>query len=148
MLDEDSIEDCLEELMDSEYGKTMFGRHDVPASVGITGSIEFESLEGPECILSFSGKFWHRRETVLGKAAMYLNARMPELTTINVSSPSELSDFEDVVDEFTGEILYVEDKRAPDFNGDRETMEYQGLNPDARGPFLFGSGGGGMIIPA
>ena len=79
---------------------------------------------------------------------MYLNARMPELTTINVSSPSELSDFEDVVDEFTGEILYVEDKRAPDFNGDRETMEYQGLNPDARGPFLFGSGGGGMIIPA
>ena len=79
---------------------------------------------------------------------MYLNARMPELTTINVSSPSELSDFEDVVDEFTGEILYVEDKRAPDFNGDRETMEYQGLNPDARGPFLFGKGGGGMIIPA
>ena len=33
-LDEESIEQCLEELMDSEYGKTMFGRHDVPASVG------------------------------------------------------------------------------------------------------------------
>jgi hypothetical protein len=41
------------------------------------------------------------------------------------------------------EILYVEDLRSPDFNGDRETMEYQGLNPDARGPFppsVFGSG--------
>ena len=33
-LDEGSIEQCLEELMDSAYGETMFGRHDVPASVG------------------------------------------------------------------------------------------------------------------
>jgi len=41
-----------------------------------------------------------------------------------------------------------EDKRSPDFNGDRETMEYQGLDPDARGPFVFSSGGGSMIRPA
>ena len=86
-------------------------------------------------------------ETVLGKAAMYLNARMPELSSISVSSPEELNDFEDVVDEFTGEVVYREDKRSPDFNGDRETMEYQGLDPDARGPFVL-SGGGGMIRPA
>ena len=39
------------------------------------------------------------------------------------------------------------DKRAPDFNGDREVMEYQGLDPDARGPFVF-SNSGGMIRPA
>lgn len=45
-------------------------------------------------------------ETVLGKAAMYLNARIPELTSIRVSSPNELADFEDIIDEFTGEILY------------------------------------------
>ncbi|KAL7471742.1 hypothetical protein ACHAXS_012050 [Conticribra weissflogii] len=146
-LDEESIELCLEELMDSDYGKTMFGRHDMAADVGITGSIEFVSLEGPEVFLSLIGKFWHRRETVLGKAAMYLNARIPELTSVTVSSPDDLSDFEDVVDDFTGEVLYVEDKRAPDFNGDRETMEYQGLDPDVRGPFVF-SNTGGMIRPA
>lgn len=79
--------------------------------------------------------------TVLGKAAMYINARLPELTSITVSSPEDLEDFQDVIDELTGEVLYVEDKRSPDFNGDRETMEYQGLNPDVRGPFVFGSGG-------
>ena len=78
---------------------------------------------------------------------MYLNARIPELTSVQVSSPEELSDFEDVIDEYTGEVVYREDKRAPDFNGDRETMEYQGLNPDDRGPFVFSSGGG-MIRPA
>ena len=44
--------------------------------------------------------------------------------------------------------LCREDKRSPDFNGDRETMEYQGLDPDARGPFVFSSGGGSMIRPA
>jgi uncharacterized protein YlbG (UPF0298 family) len=32
--DEEAVEQCLEELMDSDYGKTMFGRHDLPASVG------------------------------------------------------------------------------------------------------------------
>jgi hypothetical protein len=129
--------------LDSEYGKTMFGRHDMAANVGITGTLELISLEGPEVILALIGKFWHRRETVLGKAAMYLNARMPEITSITVSSAEELNDFEEVKDEFTGEVLYVEDKRSPDFNGDRETMEYQGLDPDMRGPFppsVFGSG--------
>lgn len=45
-------------------------------------------------------------ETVLGKAAMYLNARIPELTSIRVSSPDELADFEDIIDEYTGEVLY------------------------------------------
>jgi hypothetical protein len=32
--DEEAIEQCLEEFMESDYGKTMFGRHDLPASVG------------------------------------------------------------------------------------------------------------------
>jgi hypothetical protein len=43
--------------------------------------------------------------------------------------------------------LSREDKRSPDFNGDRETMEYQGLDPDARGPFVFANGGSMMIRP-
>jgi len=146
-LDEESVTQCLEEFMDSDYGKTMFGRHDAPASVGIKGSIEFECLDGPEATLGLYGKFWHRRETVLGRAAMYLNARIPELASVRASSPSDLEDFVDVIDEYTGEVIYREDKRSPDFNGDRETMEYQGLDPDARGPFVF-SGGGSMIRPA
>ncbi len=126
-LDEESVMQCLEEFMDSDYGKTMFGRHDAPASVGITGSIEFECLDGPEATLGLYSKFWHRRETVLGRAAMYLNARIPELASVRASSPSDLEDFVDVIDEYTGEVIYREDKRLPDFNGDRETMEYQEL---------------------
>ena len=79
---------------------------------------------------------------------MYLNARMPELQSIRVSSPEELSDFEDIIDEYTGAIIAREDKRSPDFNGDRNTMEYQGLNPDDRGPFVVSIGGDLKIRPA
>lgn len=30
-LDEDTIVQCLNEFIDSDYGKTMFGKHDAPA---------------------------------------------------------------------------------------------------------------------
>ena len=39
----------------------------------------------------------------------------------------------------TGEVVY--DWRSPDFNGDRATLEYQGIDPDSRGPFTKGTGG-------
>lgn len=149
-LDEQNVQSCLEDFIDSDYGKTMFGKHDLPASYGITGELEFVELHGPQVILSLSGKFWHRRETVLGRAAMWLNACMPEITCVNVEDPEELQDVKDIVDELTGEVLEQRDKRAPDFNGDRATMEYQGMDPDMRGPFPSGpmSPGSSMISPA
>ncbi len=68
---------------------------------------------------------------------------MPEVTHVTVEDVEELLDFEEIVDDFSGNVLGRVDKRAPDFNGDRATMEYQGLDPDDRGPFppsvLFGS---------
>lgn len=151
-LDEDNVELVLQELVESDYGQSMFGVHDMPAAHGITGMIDFVEISGPEVILRLSGAFWHRRETVLGRAAMYLNARIPEIVEVNVADATELEDFEDVVDEDTGELLGRNDKRAPDFNGDRATMEYQGIDPDMRGPFPAGVGGlrpgGSMINPA
>ena len=149
-LTEENVILCLEEFVDSDYGMTMFGCHDLPASYGITGTIEFVEVDGPEVVLSLAGQFWHRRETVLGRAAMWLNARMPEITDVNVADPEELEDFEEVVDELSGEVLYTRDKRSEDFNGDRGVMEYQGMDPDARGPFPQGpmTPGGSMISPA
>lgn len=144
-LDEENVEMCLQEFIDSDYGKQMFGKHEVPASIGITGSIEFVEISGPEVVLSLRGKFWHRRETVLGRAAMWLNARMPEITDVNVNDLEELKDFEEILDDF-GEVLFRKDKRAPDYNGDRETMEYQGMDPDVRGPFPQGPMGPGSMM--
>ena len=96
VLDEENVLDCLEEFIESDNGKNMFGCHELPRSVGITGKISFVELEGPEVILSLEGEFWHKRSTVLGRAAVWLNARMPERNTPNVMfsevpSPLELA---------------------------------------------------------
>ncbi|KAG7349882.1 hypothetical protein IV203_012479 [Nitzschia inconspicua] len=150
-LDEETVQDCLEEFVESDYGTQMFGRHDKAANVGITGNIEFVELCGPEVTLHLSGKFWHKRSFVLGRAAMWLNARIPEITDVIVADREELQDFEEIIDDITGEVLFRRDKRSDDFNGDRATMEYQGIDPDMRGPFpqsaLGGPSGGSMINP-
>jgi hypothetical protein len=147
-LDEENVEMCLDEFIDSDFGQQMFGCHERPASIGITGAIEFVDLCGPEVTLSLDGKFWHRRETVLGRAAMWLNARMPEITDVMVADLEELKDFEEILDDF-GDVIFRKDKRSLDYNGDRGTMEYQGMDPDMRGPFPLGAmgSGGSMINP-
>mmetsp|Transcript_23919 Transcript_23919/g.53218 ORF Transcript_23919/g.53218 Transcript_23919/m.53218 type:complete len:216 (-) Transcript_23919:1569-2216(-) len=149
-LDEENVESCLEEFIESDYGTTMFGCHSRAAQIGITGSIEFVELCGPEVTLSLNGQFWHKRSTVLGRAAMWLNARIPEITDVVVADLEDLNDFEEIIDEVSGDVLFRKDKRSEDFNGDRGTMEYQGMDPDTRGPFPqspMGSGGS-MINPA
>jgi len=148
-LDEENVELCLEEFIESDYGQQMFGCHKKASDIGITGMIEFVELSGPEVTLQLSGRFWHRRETVLGKAAVWLNARIPEITDVVVADVTDLQDFEEIVDELSGEVLYTKDKRSEDFNGDRSTMEYQGLDPDVRGPFPPGAmtAGSSMINP-
>ena len=150
-LDEEMVEICLDEFVNSDYGETMFGCHERPASVGITGEIGLLYVEGPCVVLSLEGRFWHRRGTVLGRAATWLNAKMPEINEVRVECMADLEDEEDITDDL-GALIAREDKRAPDFNGDRATMERMGLDPDERGPFPPGAGGfragGGMIIPS
>lgn len=117
-LDEDNVRQCLEEFIESDYGKQMFGRHERPASIGVTGTIDLVEVSGPEVTLTLDGKFWHRRDTVLGRAAMWLNARMPEITDVLVADQEELNDFDEVLDDF-GEVLFKKDKRAPDYSTSR-----------------------------
>ena len=145
----ENVQHCLDEFMDSDYGQQMFGHHDLAASHGITGTLSLVEVDGPQVVLQLEGAFWHRRETVLGRAAVWLHARMPEIAHVTVDDKEQLQDWQEIVDEWTGEVLYRRDKRAPDFNGDRETMEYQGIDPDVRGPFPQGiRSGGSMINPA
>jgi hypothetical protein len=145
---EETVQMCLDELISSKFGEQMFGIHDAPASIGITGEIALEEVAGPEVFLTLSGKFWHTRSHVLGRAAMYLNARIPEIMSVSVLERDNLMDEEELVDEETGDIMEVIDRRSPDYNGDRATMIYQGIDPDQRGPFVSTMGGDFKIIPS
>ena len=126
---EENVRQVLEEF--SEAASTMFGRHEACARVGITGAIELADLDGPIVQVSLRGRFWHRRETVLRNARAYLLDSIPELCDVELLDPDEIDDT--VIDPETGAI--IEDRRAPDWNGDRATLTYQGIDPDSRGPF-------------
>jgi len=134
----------------SDYGTSMFGCHDRASQIGITGSIQFVELCGPEVTLTLEGEFWHKRSFVLGRAAVWLNARIPEITDVIVNDMEDLNDYKEILDKY-GDVIYRKDKRSEDYNGDREIMEYQGMDPDMRGPFpsspLNPSGGDSMINP-
>lgn len=116
---------------------SMFGRHAQAAQVGITGDVRLVEIDGPVVLIGLSGRFWHRRETVLRNAAAYLRRAIPEIASVEAADPDDLLDC--IVDDETGAV--VEDRRSPDFSGDRATLEYQGIDPDTRGPFAGGAGG-------
>ena len=128
-----------------EAAASMFGRHAEAAAIGITGRMELRGIDGPIVLLGLVGRFWHKRATVLYNAEAFLRSRIPEIAEVDVA---DIDDLVDVIrDEDTGEVLV--DKRAPDVSGDRATMEYQGIDPDTRGPFASPSGGfraGGSIF--
>lgn len=116
---------------------SMFGGHPDTVAIGITGDIALAEVDGPVVVLSLSGRFWHKRETVLANAGAFLRQRWPEICDVIVGDPGSLRDV--VRDDETGDVL--EDRRAPDWNGDRAALEYQGIDPDRRGPFPERTGG-------
>jgi len=142
VLTEANVQSALEDFR--EAAVSMFGCHRESAAIGVTGDLRIVALDGPVVVVAFEGRFWHRRETVLANFATFLRRRIPEIADIDVSDDDDLVDV--VRCEETGEVL--EDRRAPDVNGDRATLEYQGIDPDTRGPFASPAGGfraGGSI---
>ena len=145
---------------------SMFGCHPATAAIGITGDLRLASMDGPFITVELAGRFWHRRETVLANAEAYVRRRIPEVVEVDVAgahnnvlpalasahthalSKADQEDLLDVLrDDETGTV--IEDRRAPDITGDREAMEYQGIDPDNRGPFGKGTGGfrpGGSML--
>ena len=129
--------ECTEEnvqlVLDSFKAQctTMFGCHQKAADIGITGDLSLFEIDGPIVVLSLSGQFWHKRETVMRNAGTFLMQVIPEIADVVPADEDDLLD--KIFDGDTGALL--EDRRSPDFNGDRAALEYQGIDPDNRGPF-------------
>mmetsp|Transcript_18271 Transcript_18271/g.38164 ORF Transcript_18271/g.38164 Transcript_18271/m.38164 type:complete len:160 (+) Transcript_18271:2470-2949(+) len=90
LLTEANVEEVLREATD-ELG-TLFGTSEENRAVGITGSVELVSLDGPTVVLRLVGRFWHRRSDVLARVAQYLQTRIPEIFEVTIEDPEQLDD--------------------------------------------------------
>ncbi|XP_019154012.1 PREDICTED: uncharacterized protein LOC109150536 [Ipomoea nil] len=60
--------------------------------VGITGRVELAEVDGPYVKISLSGKFWHKRSTVLARLGNYLKQRIPEILEVDIEDEKQLDD--------------------------------------------------------
>ncbi|XP_031091091.1 uncharacterized protein LOC115996088 [Ipomoea triloba] len=60
--------------------------------VGITGKVELAEVDGPYVKISLSGKFWHKRSTVLARLGNYLKQRIPEILEVDIEDEKQLDD--------------------------------------------------------
>ncbi|GAB4826058.1 hypothetical protein Ancab_008929 [Ancistrocladus abbreviatus] len=61
-------------------------------SVGITGKAELAELDGPFVKIRLSGRFWHKRSTVLERLSNYLCQRIPEILEVDIEDEKQLDD--------------------------------------------------------
>jgi len=71
---------------------TLFGYNPENLLVGITGSVDLIDLDGPVVVLTFGGRYWHQRPTVLARVKSYLQERCPEIVDVVVGDEWELTD--------------------------------------------------------
>lgn len=95
-LSEENVELVLEEC--KETIGSMFGNSAENRGVGITGDVDLVELDGPTVILALRGRFWHKRDMVLARVGAFLQERIPEIISVEVSDESMLleenNDFE------------------------------------------------------
>ncbi|EPS66435.1 hypothetical protein M569_08346, partial [Genlisea aurea] len=61
-------------------------------SVNITGKAEVAEIDGPYVKISLSGRFWHKRSTVLARLGNYLKRRIPEIVEVEIEDEKQLDD--------------------------------------------------------
>ena len=110
-LSEENVETVLAEC--KETIGSMFGNSAENRGVGITGDVELVELDGPTVLLGLRGRFWHKRETVLARVGAFLQERIPEIVSVEVSDESMLlesnNDFEEAEPSLTRDANMVRD---------------------------------------
>mmetsp|Transcript_18773 Transcript_18773/g.50466 ORF Transcript_18773/g.50466 Transcript_18773/m.50466 type:complete len:191 (-) Transcript_18773:144-716(-) len=91
VLNEENAEIVLQECR--EALRQCFGYDKENRDVGITGKVNFVSLEGPFMTIAFDeGNFWHKRSDLLKRVEVCVIDRIPELAGVEIEDESMLVD--------------------------------------------------------
>ncbi|GER29119.1 alkyl hydroperoxide reductase subunit F [Striga asiatica] len=97
----DLTEDNIKQVLDDARTEASFSyvlAQLFDASVNITeenvrtGKAELVELDGPYVKISLSGRFWHKRSTVLARLGNYLKQRIPEILEVDIEDEKQLDD--------------------------------------------------------
>ena len=61
-------------------------------------AVEFVELDGPTIVVRFTGRFWHKRTTVLERVESYVLERIPECIGVEIDDPADLDDADKLAD--------------------------------------------------
>ena len=90
VLTEENVATVLEECQ-VELG-TLFGSNAQSLKVGITGAVELVELDGPTVVVKLTGRFWHKRSTVIERVESYVLERIPECIGVEIDNIEDLDD--------------------------------------------------------
>ena len=90
VLTEENVATVLEECQ-VELG-TLFGSNAQSLKVGITGAVELVELDGPTVGVKLTGRFWHKRSTVIERVESYVRGRIPECIGVEIDNIEDLDD--------------------------------------------------------
>ena len=76
----------------------LFGYEAENREVGITGTVDFVGIEGPNVVVRLGGRFWHQRSDVLQRVGAYLIERIPEICDVEIEDPAQLDDADKAVE--------------------------------------------------
>lgn len=95
-LSEENVQTALKECR-----ATLDAVFDSPENrkVGITGKVDFVSLDGAEVQVALRGRFWHKRQNVLERVDNFLKRRIPEIECVDVSDPDMLDELNNKYEE-------------------------------------------------
>ena len=93
-------DESVERVLEAARGElsALFGYEAENREVGITGTVDFVGIEGPNVVVRLGGRFWHQRSDVLSRVGAYLIERIPEICDVEIEDPAQLDDADKAVE--------------------------------------------------
>jgi len=115
-----AVKEALKQAREFEDIAKYLGTTESKQRAGITGDVEFVSLEKDALVLRLVGNFWHNRQMVFGEVSDFIKQALPSGTvqTVTIEDPAQLQGFAETSNAFKdAKKITDDDLRAKEAKG-------------------------------